>query len=60
MFLFPATTCPFTYHKTKVLYNNLKKDAINKFGIKYWTSNPVGIKFQDHKCSFNMKIEEKV
>jgi hypothetical protein len=26
--------------KTNVLHNDLKKDAINEFGIKYWTSNP--------------------
>jgi hypothetical protein len=24
-----------------VLHYDLKKDAINEFGIKYWTSNPV-------------------
>jgi hypothetical protein len=38
---FPTTACPHTFHKTNVLHNDLKKDAINEFGIKYWTSNPV-------------------
>jgi hypothetical protein len=32
---FPATACPPTFHKTNVLHNDLKKDAINEFGIKY-------------------------
>ena len=28
--------------------STLKKDAINEFGIKYWTSNPVWVTFQEH------------
>ena len=50
---FPTTACSPTFHKTNVLHNNLKKDAINEFGIKYWTSNPVWVKF-------HVNIEEKV
>jgi hypothetical protein len=32
---FPTTACPPTFHKMNVLHNDLKKDAINEFGIKY-------------------------
>ena len=39
---------------------DLKKDAINEFGIKYWTSSPVWVKFQEHGSSFYVNIEEKV
>ena len=52
---FPNTARSLTFHKTNVLHNDLKKDAINEFGIKYWTSNPVWVKFQEHG-----NIEEKV
>jgi hypothetical protein len=38
-----------------VLHYDLKKDAINEFGIKYWTSNPVWVTFQEHG-----NIEDKV
>ena len=31
---FPTTACSHTFHKMKVLHNDLKKDAINEFGIK--------------------------
>jgi hypothetical protein len=54
------TACSPTFHKTNVLHNDLKKDAINEFGIKYWTSNPVWVKFQEHGRSFYVIIEEKV
>jgi hypothetical protein len=54
---FPTTACSPTFHKTNVLHNDLKKDAINEFGIKYWTSNPVWVKFQEHG---NVNIEEKI
>jgi hypothetical protein len=57
---FPTTACPPTFHKTSVVHNDLKKDAINEFGIKYWTSNPVWVKFQEHGSSFYVNIEEKV
>jgi hypothetical protein len=40
---------PPTFHETNVLQNDPKKDAINNFGIKYWTSNPVWVKFQEHE-----------
>jgi hypothetical protein len=43
-----------------VLHNDLKKDAINEFGIKYWTSNPVWVIFQEHGSFFYMNIEEKL
>jgi hypothetical protein len=36
---FPAPTCPPTFHKTNMLHNNLKKDQMTKFGIKYLISN---------------------
>jgi hypothetical protein len=42
-FLSPLPQCPHTFHKTNVLHNDLKKDAINEFGIKYCTSNPVWV-----------------
>ena len=54
---FPTTACPPTFHKTNMLHNDLKKDAINEFGIKYWTSNPVWVKFQEHGSSFYLKVE---
>jgi hypothetical protein len=47
-------------HKTNVLHNDLKKDAINEFGIKYRTSNPVWVTFQEHGSSFDVNIKEKV
>ena len=56
---FPTTACSPTFHKTNVLHNDLKKDAINEFGIKYWTSNSVWVKFQEHGSSFYVNIEEK-
>ena len=40
--------------------NDLKKDAINEFDIKYWTSNPVWVIFQEHGSFFYVNIEEKV
>ena len=36
---FPAHTCPPTFHKTNMLHNDLKKDQMTKFGIKYLISN---------------------
>ena len=33
--------------------------TINKFGIKYWISNPVWVKFQEHGSSFYVNIEKK-
>jgi hypothetical protein len=57
---FPTTACPPTFHKTNVLHNDLKKDAINEFEIKYWTSNPVWVIFQEHGSFFYVNIEEKV
>ena len=32
---FPTTACSPTFHKTNILHNDLKKDAIYEFGIKY-------------------------
>ena len=55
---FPTTTCPPTFHKTNMLHNDLKKDAINEFGIKYWTSNPVWVIFQEH-ASFMWILKKK-
>jgi uncharacterized membrane protein len=51
---------PLHFTKTDVLHYDLKKDAINEFGIKYWTSNPVWVTFQEHGSSFYVNIEEKV
>jgi hypothetical protein len=59
-FLSPLPHVPLPFTKTNVLHYDLKKDAINKFGIKYWTSNPVWVKFQEHGSSFYVNIEEKV
>jgi hypothetical protein len=39
---------------------NDEKDAINEFGIKYRTSNPAWVTFQEHGSSFYVNIEEKV
>jgi hypothetical protein len=41
-FLSPLLHVPLPFTKTNVLHYDLKKDAINEFGIKYWTWNPVG------------------
>jgi hypothetical protein len=38
----------------------IMKYAINEFGIKYWTSNPVWVKFQEHGSFFYVNIEEKL
>ena len=53
----PHVPLPFT--KTNVLLYDLKKDAINEFGIKYWTSNPVWVKFQEHGNSFMWILKKK-
>lgn len=55
-----ASRCPPTFHKTSVLHNNLKKDTMNEFRIKHWTSSPVWVKFQEHGTTFYMNIQEKV
>jgi hypothetical protein len=34
MFLFPLLHILPTFHKTNMLHNDLKKDAINEYGIK--------------------------
>jgi hypothetical protein len=57
---YPTTACPLICHKTNMLHNDLKKDTINEFGIKYWTSNPVWVIFQEHGSFFYVTIEEKV
>jgi hypothetical protein len=59
-FLSPLPHVPLPFTKTNVLHYDLKKDAINEFGIKYWTSNPVWVTFQEHGSSFYVNIEEKV
>ena len=59
-FLFPLPHVPIPFTKMNVLHYDLKKDAINEFGIKYWTSNPVWVTFQEHVSSFYVNIEEKV
>jgi hypothetical protein len=51
---------PYLSQNEHAAHNDLKKDAINEFGIKYWTSNPVWVKFQEHGSSFFVNIEEKV
>ena len=56
-FFFHATICLPTFHKTNVQHNDLKKYAVNKYGIKYWTS-PVWVKFQKHGRSFYVNIED--
>ena len=45
-----------------LLHNDLKKDAVNEFEIKYWTSNPVWVKFHEILCEYwrkSMIIGEK-
>ena len=54
---FPTTACSRTFHKTNVLHNDLKRMQINEFGIKYWSSNPVWVRFQEHGSSFYVNIE---
>jgi len=40
-FLSPLPHVPLpTFHKTNMLHSDLKKDKINKFGIKYWLLSP--------------------
>jgi hypothetical protein len=53
-FLFPLSHVPLPFTKMNVLHYDLKKDAINEFGIKYWTSNPAWATFPEH-----VNIEEK-
>jgi hypothetical protein len=59
MFPSPLLHVPLPFTKMNVLHYDLKKDAINEFGIKYWTSNPIWVTFQ-HGSSFYVNIEEKV
>jgi hypothetical protein len=59
-FLSPLPHVPLHFTKTNVLHYDRKKGAINEFGIKYWTSNPVWVTFQEHGSSFYVNIEEKV
>jgi hypothetical protein len=42
-FLSPLPHVPLSFTKTNVLHYDLKKDAINEFGIKFWTSSPVWV-----------------
>ena len=51
---------PYLSQNERVQHNDLKKDAINEFGIKYWTSSPVWVIFQEHGSFFYVNIEEKV
>ena len=51
---------PYLSQNECVLHNDLKKDAINEFGIKYLTSSPVWVIFQEHGRFFYVNIEEKV
>ena len=59
-FLYSLPHIPLPFTKTNVLHYNLKKDAIDEVGIKYWTSNPVWATFQEYGSSFYVNIEEKV
>ena len=54
-FLSPLPHVPLPFTKRTCCTMILKKDAINEFGIKYWTSNTVWVKFREH-----VNIEEKV
>jgi len=53
----PHVPLPFT--KTNVLHYDLKKDAINEFGIKLWTSIPVWVTFQEHGSPFMWILKKK-
>ena len=57
---FSTTACCPTVHKNERAAQRSWKDAINEFGIKYWTSNPVWVRFQEHESSFYVNIEGKV
>jgi hypothetical protein len=59
-FLSPLPHVPLPFTKTNVLHYDLKKDAINEFGIKYWTSNPVSLQGHISRTFFYVNIEEKV
>ena len=48
---FPANACSPTFHKNEQWS---KKDAINEFGIKYWTSNAVWVTFQEYGSSLRL------
>ena len=52
-FSFPTSACPPTFHKTKLLHNDLKKDAINEFGIKY------GSYFRNMRASFTWILKKR-
>ena len=65
-FLSPLPHVPLPSTKWTCCTTILKKDAINECGIKYWTSNPVWVKFQEYweilLCEYwrkSMIIDEK-
>jgi hypothetical protein len=45
---------------TTTIYPGFIRTKCGMFGIKYWTSNPVWVTFQEHGSSFCVNIEEKV
>jgi hypothetical protein len=59
---FPTTACSPTFHKTNMLHNNdfKRMQLMSQFGIKYWTSSPVWVRFQEHGSSFYVNIKGKV
>jgi hypothetical protein len=55
-FLSPLPHVPLPFTKTN---NDLKRMQLTS-GIKYWTSNPVWVTFQEHESFFYVNIEKKV
>jgi hypothetical protein len=54
-FLSPLPHVPLPFTKTN---NDLKRMQLTS-GIKYWTSNPVWVTFQEHGSFFYVNIEKK-
>ena len=61
-FLSPLPHVPLPFTNTNNDLKNWARSAITEFGLlmKYWTSNPVWVTFQEHGSSFYVNIEEKV
>jgi hypothetical protein len=58
-FLSPLLHVPLPFTKMNVLHYDLKKDAINEFGIKYWTSNRVWVIFRNMGAPFIWILKKK-
>jgi len=59
MFLSLVPYVPLSFTKQTCCTAIIKKDAINKFGIKYWISNHIKVKLQEPGSSLYVNIEKK-